>query len=1314
MMRGLRLLALSLCIFIIVVYGATLEKRSTIRFGLLNSYKSLFNLDPDFLDGIRTQDELFEYIGEISKQSRVLQPLSSEYFVDDTGEMKIWSGVAKFRNPKILDVEGLEPIVDTPAFSIVAWIKLQGGRGANVIRKPLGNLPDEIKLSCWSWWVGAPADKVEFGAHDFRGTAWDSQPQETILSTAKDSFVSTDGQLHMVALVVNKTTISFYTDAKLQSAVPIRRPVTDCSGRALIIGDNDIPRFGEITFFPRELSVQEMVEIRSTGFTFESLAAGKLPAIFETTQFDTARAVQAAEFAQARGDRMSAEETLAIESALARSVTIAAHTPPSFVDPAKITVPNVEGCPVVTIFKATTSCHIMSNFTTYYTDTLTTGNKPYLPMIQPAYLPVGYHPTDRVLLDHLYHKEFLSYNATEWPSFCGQSATFSMWIENWDTEARATIFARYPEGTSKRRAGSWFLQLDADPKGTLVCVGQIPASESVAYWKCVTPPVRLNAMYRFSQRHLAMVLNHQQDTIQFYVDGDLVGTLLAGDSDGFPWIRDSLGSGVGRLDCKMNGTKGYTALGHRVAEGGEKPYRGAVQDWRYYVGQALTASEIKAIATKSVDKKGKKLRSCSFPTEGQDSVYKDIFGHSCSWYQKRVKKHPELCLLEFVRQACPVSCACLYGTPCRCFTAQATAPPKSYFIWDKVMPMREFDMNLGTNGDGICVREGLDAVAECRKNEANPQNFPVIGFTDYSPSTSTLDYAGTRKPTTRLTGQGNGRWCNIPPGPKDDVCNNIKVWDCDVLQKALNPSCSFRVDNGWTKKINSEIKQSGGYTLTFWWKAMDLTTWDSINKGQMVFFSSLVPPRVLFVLDFYGEGEGANINYWIEAYNTNGSTFENFNNIDGGQKFEIGTWYSVAVIFGAPDPAGENLKYLMLVAGANPAVIATTITGYMPDTEDFIQAITVPGGMMLTPIEITSKPMSISELQEYFYASESTMKNRRGAAASDEDRVDLEIEYSVPPAGFPFPMSLVAPPIILQTRRERTSNCTYATGSEYNNKVWETAIDVTCQPPYVCPDNFIAVPTSLMACSLPTAPERFFGKEMISAPGGKLMYFEFLQSIVDAPVLVRDNEPISTRAFIDAQTESVSCLMIGYSPQFGIVSTLSIFADLEADVRVDFEIKHYQSLEGDDLESYSTLVIVAFVFFAIVTVEKLVTIRRVEWQEARAGFFIDLLIQVVLPVIYFALRFPNIRDSKESMLQTLGVKGFAGVPWASREISLDDKVEKFLNCLSKLDSLNGNEKSMSIFYFTLSSLQLLRLIFQTSAHPRTAILIETLFGIKKV
>ena len=113
-----------------------------------------------------------------------------------------------------------------------------------------------------------------------------------------------DGRWHMVAVVANQTSLSFYTDAKLQKAVPLRRPVTDCTGRALIIGAPDVPRLGEVTFFPRQISEVEMQEISRQGFTFESLAAGKLP--FqppENTPFDTANAVQAKQFAQAKTER---------------------------------------------------------------------------------------------------------------------------------------------------------------------------------------------------------------------------------------------------------------------------------------------------------------------------------------------------------------------------------------------------------------------------------------------------------------------------------------------------------------------------------------------------------------------------------------------------------------------------------------------------------------------------------------------------------------------------------------------------------------------------------------------------------------------------------------------------------------------------------------------------------------------------------------------------------------------------------------------------------------------------------------------------
>ena len=67
-----------------------------------------------------------------------MQPLSSQYFIEETGEMKIMRGVRKFLEEDYVEVEGLEPAIDSAAFSLTAWIRLKPGGGANVIRKPLG------------------------------------------------------------------------------------------------------------------------------------------------------------------------------------------------------------------------------------------------------------------------------------------------------------------------------------------------------------------------------------------------------------------------------------------------------------------------------------------------------------------------------------------------------------------------------------------------------------------------------------------------------------------------------------------------------------------------------------------------------------------------------------------------------------------------------------------------------------------------------------------------------------------------------------------------------------------------------------------------------------------------------------------------------------------------------------------------------------------------------------------------------------------------------------------------------------------------
>jgi hypothetical protein len=108
----------------------------------------------------------------------------------------------------------------------------------------------------------------------------------------------------------------------------------------------------------------------------------------------------------------------------------------------------------------------------------------------------------------------------------------------------------------------------------------------------------------------------------------------------------------------------------------------------------------------------------------------------------------------------------------------------------------------------------------------------------------------------------------------------------------------------------------GRYTVKFWWKALEGTSWDSINKGQMIAFSSFVPPRVLFALDFYGNTE--KLNYWVEAYDTCNFSLENLNNIDGGEKFEPGNWYFVAIVVGSPSLEVEGRRSMFVMSGFQP------------------------------------------------------------------------------------------------------------------------------------------------------------------------------------------------------------------------------------------------------------------------------------------------------------------------------------------------------------------------------------------------------------
>ena len=315
--RGLRQLLLCAMLFGLVVYSTVLEKQNPKRLGLLKVYQSVFNLD-DSLASITTIDDLRDYTVSVSQQSHLLQPLSSQYFVDIEGEVLILPGISDFDKPMTLNLRSLSAKVDIREWSFTAWVKLEKEEGTFIIRKPLGTSAAEADLVCWGWFVGFPNDRLDYGAHDFRGSQSAPSPwmlQESVESNVSSS-VSGSG-LRYVALVVSQDFVEFWIDAELQSVRPLPRPLTDCTGSSLLVGGPGAS-LGEITFYSRRLLQTDMNELLYAGFTLGAIADGRAPFSPSKESADEILMQADASFAASAIERASLAKQIQLENSLGR------------------------------------------------------------------------------------------------------------------------------------------------------------------------------------------------------------------------------------------------------------------------------------------------------------------------------------------------------------------------------------------------------------------------------------------------------------------------------------------------------------------------------------------------------------------------------------------------------------------------------------------------------------------------------------------------------------------------------------------------------------------------------------------------------------------------------------------------------------------------------------------------------------------------------------------------------------------------------------------------------------------------------------
>ena len=565
--RALRLLAMCLILFALVVYAGVVESDPESRLGLKESFKSLFALNESLAD-IKTQNGLRDFMVNVSKQSQLLMPLSNEYFSTKEGQVLIFEGIREFEDFHTMNVRDLNVNVDIREFTITAWVQYETEGGGNIVRKPLGLGPAEHDLSCWGWYAGWPGDRFFFGAHDFAGGT-DVEALEETIDLNTGSSHADDGKLHYVALVVTAETVEFWVDAEKKSEQALPRPVTDCSGNTLEIGGPNVPQLGQVIFYPRRLQRMDMQEVMFAGFTLEELAEGMRPYLPRQDQADDIVARGDAAWEAAHRDRVAQIDQIHVEEALARTVFGLVQNRGHTHEELGIEVPQRASCLDIPAFGADTSCRFIDAWDPEEIDSIT--NKTYYNMLPSANRPAGVGADARIKLDDVRPRQYLRYDAERWPSFCGQSATFSMWVET-DTVHGAALLARYSAVDAANNHSELEYALYAESYGLLVKGKRAPSTARLPHRYGLV----FEKMPLMTRRHVAFVFDKDADETRTYVDGSRLGS-----------TRHTIGT-IAKLDCALNHSSAYTALGHLIP--GEMGIKGPAQVTIKFAFKAASSS----------------------------------------------------------------------------------------------------------------------------------------------------------------------------------------------------------------------------------------------------------------------------------------------------------------------------------------------------------------------------------------------------------------------------------------------------------------------------------------------------------------------------------------------------------------------------------------------------------------------------------------------------------------------------------------------------------------------------------------------------
>ena len=384
--------------------------------------------------------------------------------------------------------------------------------------------------------------------------------------------------------------------------------------------------------------------------------------------------------------------------------------------------------------------------------------------------------------------------------------------------------------------------------------------------------------------------------------------------------------------------------------------------------------------------------------------------------------------------------------------------------------------------------------------------------------------------------------------------------------------------------------------------------------------------------------------------------------------------------------------------------------------EEFLEAVEFTTSMLVSPIEVCASTKTPANLQKEYYKMLSNMTKLTGAMLSDQERIiekatveELDIQR------FDQKYALISPPVIFQTRLG-VGECAVNLTHEVAQSQFDLIEKTHCNDEELCPD--IRSEKDVFFCSLTKEESNvtsYFGKAQ-SKFGDLVGFSDFLYSLTDSTYVMRDKKLLKSREYIDVHTDSAQILTVFHMPSSGLTTVMRFTADLSSlMVKPDLVFEHLPFVSKKDLQYLQILS--GFLFFTCVlnclqcisTIRRKLRTAKVLKIPVKKNVIVWCVVDIFISLVVFAVGIVVLHvglDSERSV--SLIVSEIAGVPFASEDVSFDEKVGIFFH---GIDGLKQKIKTFTIiraFMFACFLAMSLRLIQGMSAHPRTGMLTGTI------